>query len=257
MVCIAVKLVSQPEYQIERKGFEDIVFTASSQEYLAWPAAVAFAKERNAVLQSAREAAAFRIEADGQDDDNLYQPTRTVVAYFRDGNKWYAAVDDVADPKRNIVLARADEGYKAHKAHNKWVLPKRDGYVRSLLDRATKNERVFSVGEQSPLELVTKPQMGKSPFVANDGIKAILGDTSKNYARFLAKKGHPQVYFFQLTPETLERFELSNDNVEVRLVGLGFDCLDDIEDVDADYHCDNHVGCARGVRSVEPTKRTR
>ena len=103
---MVMKLVSRPKYQIERAGFENVRFTESSKNYMIWPRAVLFADERGAILQSARDGLALRIEADGQDGANKYQATRTGVAYVKVNGKWHAAFDDIADKEQNIVLAK-------------------------------------------------------------------------------------------------------------------------------------------------------
>ncbi len=96
-------------------GFETVKFTESSREDLVWPRAVKFAAGHDAVLQSVREAAAFRIEADGEDEANQLQATRTGAIYFRDGGKFYAAFDDSPTSEQNIILSRTAEVYKKNK----------------------------------------------------------------------------------------------------------------------------------------------
>ncbi len=250
---MALHQISEPQYKIDRPAFGDTVFTASSSDYLAWPAAVAFAREQNSVLQSAREVAAFRIEAKGHDSADEYQTTRTVVAYFHDGNAWHAAVDDIADPEQNIVLARAQEGYDAHSKQNTWSLPKTDAHVRGLLERAGKTGRIYAVNDHSPLKLVTLQIDGKSAFGQDAGIQTILGDTSEDYAAFLTERKRNAGYLYHLTPKTLETLDPSKEKAEIRLVGLGGVDDYDLNDVNAYNRCD-YYGRARGVRSV-PAKR--
>src|SRR3989344_3643790 len=141
---MTMKLVSPSEYQIERAGFENVKFTKSSPspERLTWNNAVKFAADRNAVLQSAREGLALRIEANGQDGANDYQATRTAVVYVKVDSKWYAAFDDTADKEQNIFLARAQEGYTNHSTNGKWLLPKTDKHVAGILARAGKTGRI-------------------------------------------------------------------------------------------------------------------
>ena len=109
---MALVTVSRPTYHITTPGFEDLLFTASSKEYLALPQAIAYAAQDGSVLQSAREAIGFRLAAEGADDANLYQTTRTAALYFNDHGKAYVAFDD--HPSENILMTQAQEGYKAH-----------------------------------------------------------------------------------------------------------------------------------------------
>src|SRR5215467_8157029 len=102
-------LISQPEYKIDVPAFDDRIFTASSTEYLSLPGAVQFARERNSVLQSAAEAVAFRIAANGTDNANHYQVTRTAALYARNGDQCIVASDD--DSEANIHQAQATEGF--------------------------------------------------------------------------------------------------------------------------------------------------
>ncbi|MBS3125300.1 hypothetical protein J4211_03540 [Candidatus Woesearchaeota archaeon] len=205
---------------IERTGFENVTFTDSSPEFLTWNDAVKFADERNAILQSAREGLALRIEANGQDHASDYQLTRTAVAYVKVDGKWYAAFDDSTNKEQNIILARSQEGYNAHKSNNKWLLPKTDAHVAGILDRAEKAGRIVEVKE-SPLELATKQTGEKSPFGQNEVMQAIAGDVAEPYAHFLNNKGYKNGFVYTLTPESLEQLGVTNDNAEMRAVGLG------------------------------------
>lgn len=204
-----------------RPGFERVVFTRSSPFDWIRPKAIALLEERGGVLQSTREAAAFRIEADSADDAGQPQITRTIVMYFRHEGRWYAAVDDISDPQQNITLAQADEGYRIHQRYHKFAFLKKDARIRDLLARAEKAGRVFGVSDQISLELTTEQTDGMSAFGQYEGNKAILGDVSEDYATFLARKGLNKSTFRQLTPERLERLMLGDDKVEIRLSGLG------------------------------------
>src|SRR3989338_5523329 len=152
----------EPEYRItDRPGFEDVIFTKHSEDWLTVPQAVAHANERDALLQSARDAAAFCAEAKGEHHSNRYQATRTASAYVKIDGKWYHAFDDAPDAARNIVLARAQEGHDSHRQHSTWLLPKNDEYVKGILSRAERDARIVEVAE-SPLELATKRVKGAS-----------------------------------------------------------------------------------------------
>ena len=76
-----VQLVSRPEYAIDNlPGFAQYQFSERSIAALTLPTSVAFAKERKMVLQSAREAWAFRIKASGALESDQYQNTRTAAS---------------------------------------------------------------------------------------------------------------------------------------------------------------------------------
>jgi len=247
---MTITKVDDDTFRIANPAFRDVVFTASSPDYLTLPAAVAFARDKGVVLESARESAAFRIEADGQDDANRYRITRTVVAYFKDGNTWRAAIDDSADPAQNILLARAEEGYAAHQTGNKWLVPRNDVYVRGLLDRAEKAGSIVPAQEASPLELATQAASGRSPFGQHALMRAIFGDdVAEAYAKFLNQNRRNTGYGYSLTLKILESMDIGSENAEIRLVGLGGDGDYYLGGVVADFLC-GYVGRARGVRSV-------
>jgi len=73
---MAITLISTPAYNIDFPGFEHYEFSGSSSEKLTLPQAVAFEQSFGGVLQSAREAVAFRIAADGADNSRLYQKNK-------------------------------------------------------------------------------------------------------------------------------------------------------------------------------------
>src|SRR5262249_49760393 len=102
---MVLTLLSQPEYTIDMPGFAGYRCTASSPNSLALPSAVEYATERQCVLQSAREAIAFRIAARRADNANDYQLTRTAALYFTKDDKHYVAFDNSPDPAENILLA--------------------------------------------------------------------------------------------------------------------------------------------------------
>ncbi len=243
---MSIERVAQPFYRLARPDFGHIVFTRGSSESCLWPQAVTFARERGGVLQSAREAIAFRLEAGGQDQADLYHATRTVALYFMDGSAFYAAIDDATDPEQNIILARAGEGHNAYQTQRRWTLPKTDRHIRGMLARAEKRDRVFTVDEKSPLELATEQAGGRSDFGNHSSTKAILGDVGEGYAEFLAEKCYGKGWTYTLTPTDLEPLKLGNRNVEVRLVGLGSENVSDLYAISAAYRCDS-TGIARGV----------
>lgn len=248
---MVVKETSIIKYELENPSFEGVEFTEHSNEWLTWPKAVEFAAEQGdgAILQSAREAGAFRIEAEGKYDADLYQATRNVALYFKMGDKFYCAIDDIADTEQNVVIARAQEGYKSHSNNDTYLLPVTDSLVKGVLSRAEKTGRIVEATE-SPLELKTQEVDGKSEFGQNDWNKAILLDVAEVYAKMLNKRGYGIGRVWSLTPENLEEIGVDGNSVEVRPVGLGNDyCCDDVDGVDADDRCGDGRSC--GVRGAK------
>jgi len=256
-----IKLVSEPQYRItERPGFERVIFTESSDDFLVWPQAVKFAAKRDAVLQSLREAAAFRIETGLKDDDaDLYQATRTAAAYFKDKDgKLYVAFDDIPNPQKNIILARVQEGYDANRKGREFVLSKKDKHIAQLLKRAEKSGRVVEVVE-SPLELATKASEGSSEFGSNNIVQALFGDMAEPYAAMHHKSGHCKGFVYVLTQERLDK-QVDTQSALVRPVGLGLDLLGDrAYDTgdDSRFNRFDYGGCARGVRGAKEFKPVR
>lgn len=244
---MALKETRIVKYEIDTPGFESVEFTESSKDVLIWPKAVKFAAEQKAVLQSIREAGAFRIQAEGKDDADRYQATRTGAVYFKDGSKFYVAFDDTSDTKENIVLARAVEGYEANKEGRELLVSKKDKYLAQILKRAEKSDRIVEVVE-SPLELATKAS-GSSEFGSNKTVQALFGDIAEPYAGMLHKRGYGKGFVYVLTPEKLEK-QVDAQNTLVRPVGLGVDSYIDISSVDAIDRFSND-GRARGVRPAQ------
>jgi len=221
---MAVKETRNIKYELDHPAFAGVEFTEHSKEWLDWLEAVRFASAQGdgAILQSAREAAAFRIEAEGEHDADLYQATRTVVLGIKVGNDFYQAIDDIADPEQNIAIARAQEGYASHSNDGKYLLPVTDSLVKGVLSRAEKTGRIVRATE-SPLELKTKEVKKKSEFGQNDWNRAILLDMAEPYAGMLNKRGYETGRVWSLTPKSLEEIGVDGNSVEVRLVGLGVD----------------------------------
>jgi hypothetical protein len=234
------------KYELETPGFENVEFTESSKEFLIWPKAVKFAADQNAVLQSLREAAAFRIEARGKDDADRYQATRTGAVYFKDGNKFYVAFDDIPDTKENVVLARAIDGYEANTEGRELLVSKKDKQIAQLLKRAEKSDRIVEVIE-SPLELATKATDGSSEFGSNKAVQALFGDVAEPYAAMLKSRKYDKGFVYVLTPESLDK-QVDAQNALVRPVGLGVGY--DSVDAGAVYRFDDG-GRARGVRPAQ------
>lgn len=212
------------KYEIENPSLKGVEFTEPSREYLVWPKAVEFAagQGKDSILASVFERGAFRVEAEGKHDADLYQATRTVALYFKVGGKFYAAIDDTVDPEQNIVISRAQPGFKSHSQNGKYLLPISDALVKGALLRAEKSGRIVEANAESPLELKTKQVDGRSDFGQNDWNKAILLDVAEPYAQMLSQRGYDIGRVWSLTSGTLENIGVDGSFVEVRPVGLGY-----------------------------------
>jgi hypothetical protein len=242
---MTLKLINQPEYTIDTPGFEHVVFTAGSSNYLALPQAVAFARDRHSVLQSALEAVAFRFAAGGDDGANNYQTTRTSALYFQDNQEFYVAFDD--DPAQNILLTRAQEGYDAHSSAGKWLVKKSDPLIAGALQRATKADRLVPVPLENAVRYSTATRNGTSEYGTSKLIRATIGDMADRYAGFLRQNGYRQGYELLLTPANLEQMGVDPYHVEVRRVGVGGSDYNVMGNLYANDHCGG-VGRARWVR---------
>ncbi|MBI4141751.1 hypothetical protein HY484_02390 [Candidatus Woesearchaeota archaeon] len=219
-------------------GFDGVEFTDGSPSRLNWPNAVNFANERKAILQSVREAVAFRVDSGGVDGSDDYQATRTGGVYFKEGDTIYLAVDDVADDSKNIVLARSQEGYSAHQSGNEWVLPKKDKHIFQFLKRAEITHRIVEVVE-SPLELATVRSGGVSEYGQNATVKVLMGDVSEHNAAWLKEHNYGVGKVYTLLPEYVSNKIKDDREVLIRPVGL--------DDLDVDVIDQfNDSGRARG-----------
>jgi frataxin-like iron-binding protein CyaY len=223
-------------------GFEGLRFTASSDEYLDLPESVAYATARGGVLQSAREAWAFRIDRNGALDSDQYQSTRTAALGVKIDGRYYIAIDDSEDPATNILLARPQEGYDAHYRTGKWLVQKSDPTITKMLDRAAQGKTVAALDDT--LILATENRNGRSAYGAHPIPQAILGnDLAEPVATYLRGKNWPEGFVRTLSPSRLEKLGVDNDHVEVRCVGVGGGVGNYLDAVDRCYD----VGRVRGV----------
>jgi hypothetical protein len=226
-------------------GFAGFQFTESSTEDLMLPASVTFAAERDAVLQSAREAWAFRISSKGEDNSNQYQSTRTAaLAFMRDG-AYCIAIDD--DPAENILLTRAQEGYEANANGQAWLVSRSDALVQGMLERARRTQRVFPVLE-SLLRLST--YRSRSPYEQHPAVHAILGnDLAPVVATYLHGRFCPEGAIQTIWSSTLREMHMGEDHVDVRRVCVGGGGAYGF--LDARGQCNDYGhGRARGVRNI-------
>jgi hypothetical protein len=244
---MAVRQINQPQYTIDLSGFDHLIFTESSTEHLTLPPSVQFATDRDSVLQSAREAWAFRISANGTLESNLYQSTRTAAIGVKIDGDYYIAIDDNHDSTTNILLARTQEGYDSHRTIGKWLVPKSDCFIKAMLSRAEQEKRIVRA-PLDRLELSTIPgQDNKSAYGAHPLPQAILGkDLTERVATYLLSKNFGNGYAWALSPANLAKLGVDDDHVEVRRVGVGGYVFSNIV-LYAVGQC-NDDGRARGVR---------
>jgi len=249
-----VQLVSRPEYRIDHlPGFEHLVFSESSASYLVLPESIAFATQRDSVLQSAREAWAFRIDSYGTLESDRYQSTRTAALGFKVGNQYGIAFCDSNKPDENILLARPQEGYDLHSTDKPWLVSKEDPVVRVMLARAQDEHRVVPALE-STLKLDTGYSGGASPYGTHPVTQAFLGkDLTEAVASYLYAHGHGSGCLWTLSPNSLHDLGVDDNHVAICRVGVGGVVnSNDMYYLDAVVRCVG-IGCARGVRET-PTR---
>jgi hypothetical protein len=176
----------QKHANVTRMNLDDLArleFTENREAQ--WPDAIAYCVNEHSMLHSAREAAYYRIGMQGTRHENdAYQHTITRTAYiqFYEGDNAFAAFDDIADPEKNIILARADEGFQVHGRGNQWLLPLDDPHIKAILERARKTGRIVRVPHVEYLDSPV-PETGK---YGTEGLmKAIILDQAEPYAALL------------------------------------------------------------------------
>jgi len=164
-------------YGVRRRN-RRLLFTKSSTWDLRWTNAVKYASDLGADLQSMREAAIFRMEAKGADYSDREQITRTGALFIVRNGKVYVAFDD--DIERNLIISHASSRCGT-RSHN-YFAPLMDEGLQFALERAEKTGRIAEVQEIESLEL--QLTMGKNGFSLHPIVQAILGDVSRDYARY-------------------------------------------------------------------------
>lgn len=236
------------ESNIDLPDFESAVFTDRSKGWIILPQAVKFASDLNTVLQSLREAVVVEMD----DNERVYHATRTAAVLLKDvSGKHFVAYDDSPKPEQNIILARAQEGYQSHVTHGKWILSKNDDYVRPILRRADKLDRIVEVSE-SPQEIVTREGF---EFENNRKTKAIFGDLAGLCGAILDKRGYSKAKVYDPPLNVLEAFDLGSHFVEVRYVGLSIDRLKSSYCIVGNYPF-FFSGFARGIRGAPDFKKS-
>jgi len=222
------KMAIHPHYKIDR--FPNLAYTESSRTDLNRVQAVQFAQDRNTVLQSMPEAAAFRMEADKQFDADKYQVLRTAALYVVKNGKVMVGFDH--DPQKSFVLTRTQEAYDANKAGKEYVLPKRNKTVKDALKRVNLVEL-----PESNLELKLNGE-----FAGNEIVQELLGEIAQPYESFLKTRGKDTGYVMLCSSDHISK-EAQNEGVLIRPCGLGSDFyVNDLFASDFDV-----AGSARGV----------
>lgn len=210
-----MELVSRPTYRINVPGFEHLEFSESSSDYLVTPAAVDFNKDFGGQLQSAREAWAVRLAANGANHANGYQTTRTPVIHFVKDGKVYAAFDDSNDPTENIILARAQEGYNFHSEGEEWLVSRNDPVVYATLERAIAAGRIAPVADVQERGLPLDGTYSKDATV-----NAILTDLAPQVEQFLSAN-YSVGRVWDLTAKEYVKSGVDSETVNIRRVGVG------------------------------------
>src|SRR3989338_9125314 len=216
---MALHLISEPQYKIDRLEYEGHIFTASSPNRLSTPQATAFASQKeNFVLQSLPDAVAFRLEANGADNADKYQKTRSTAAFFTRNGTPYVAIDHVYEPWLNLVSLNAQKGYDANLAGNELLVSLREKRLKSLLSRAEKNGNIFSFSGNLELAL-------EGEYAGNSLVQALFGGTelASDYALFLQGKNFSTGNVWFPTSDYVGNKVSDNKNAIIRPVGLGGD----------------------------------
>jgi hypothetical protein len=218
-----MKVVSRTRFSIDQSGFEDILFTESTRRDVDWYDAVKLVAEQGGILQSAREAVAFRMNARGDDNSFSEQLTRTTVAYFIEDGKAYFAVDD-SPGSDNVVISYLNEKRDISKKNIDVILSKSDKLIKKLLKRAEKSERMMEIPEEKNIELMIME--AKDP-AQNKIVRAFLMDTLESYSDFLTyQAGKGDRYFFNkflvylLDRDYVEK-KIKKDAVIIQSIGIG------------------------------------
>lgn len=213
-----------------RAGFEGIVFTRSSPTTVELIGGVRFAAEQQAVLQSFREGVAFKLEARGIDNANLYHTTRTVGAYFMSGNSFYVAFDDSPVPEENPALQELPVRTLENLTTDFWLFQKNNPFIARLLERAHAANRVIQLSPthtdaaalRNNYVLSLLPDRGvPSPFAQDPVIHALVGaDLAEPYADALRKSGNQESHIHLIDSCFLPVIGVTLDAVAVRMVTL-------------------------------------
>ncbi len=154
-------------------GFEKAVFGPISDKYLNQPQAVEFTRKQGMIPPSLLEAIAVRAYS-GDPKAWQFQKTRLGAFCFPCKGEVFVAFDDIPDPKKNLVIARAQEGYKLNNStpHKEFIVLGKT--LREVLERAENDQRVLAVPKNGYFG-ASVAEYGTHPcFVAAEGHMALV-----------------------------------------------------------------------------------
>ena len=148
--------------------------------------------------------------------------TRTAVIKFQRDDKFYAAFDDIDDPKENILLARAQQGYDMHKYNNAWFVSTNDALIKGALQRAEQANRIVEIPSKGNRELsLTQKNNCTTEYGNNQIIRATIGDMAEQNATWLRQKGYQNGYeWLFVNPQTLKQLGVNNNTTEIRAISV-------------------------------------
>jgi len=235
--------INNPEYNLKDSegkdipGLEGVVFGPSSDEHLNQLQTVKFTNKQGMIPQSVLEAVAVRAHSDDPKAWD-YQRTRLGAFYVVLDGKVHVAFDDIPDPKKNIVIARAQEGYDLNRNGKQLII--RGKTLQEVLKRAERDQRILEVPADGHVEASVE-EYGANPYFL-----AIAGHMAPVNAQLIDRK-YKKGHVWLLKPDTVLEQVKENEAV-VRPVGLGVYC-NSIDSINADSNF-NDVGRARGVRGA-------
>ncbi|MCK4670267.1 MAG: hypothetical protein KAT43_03610 [Nanoarchaeota archaeon] len=230
------------KYTIENPAFKDVEFSDLFSGDLSFPSYPCskfsdfrfshfpatspnimdyFITPSGGILQSAREHGAFEIEAQNSTHSDwknwtygasLLQSTRTVVLYFKVGDKFYAAIDDTINPDDNIVMACSRLGLKMYEQDGKFLLYISHSVVKNALLRAEKSGRIVEVDDiRNDYERVNKftRRLNKSISRVNEFIQA--------NKLIIKSNDYQDCYHYIDTHNDIRQTERSSPNFELML----------------------------------------
>ncbi len=152
-------------------GFEKTVFGPSSDDYLKQPQAVEFTRKQEMIPPSLLEAIAVREYSDDPKSWK-FQRTRTGALIGVSKGEVYVAFDDIPDARKNIVIARAQEGYNLKTSNPRKQLIIHGKTLNEILKRAEKDKRIHPLPEDGHV-VANIAEYGTNPyFVAVEGCMA-------------------------------------------------------------------------------------
>lgn len=223
-----LEIVQYPLYRITLdriNGLENILFTQSSA-LTRWPNVSEALKSHGVVLQSAQEAAAFRVCVGDIDYSSQPQLTRTTALYFRRGKKYFVAFDDSPDENKNVALSialpyfkeiekyqeevirtRPKGGFNREHVKPTMYLPLSNKNVQDAIARAEEQNRLIELKRTNDgfgYETIIKiPIQHVQQIADNPFMNAIFGRVGKAYAK------HTKRLYFESGEKFKETFGIS------------------------------------------------